>query len=94
MIRCVDGDTVDLDIDLGFHLTASMRCRLLGVDTPERGQADFDTATVMLETLLAEQQDDEGFIDIITRGTGKYGRWLVEVEGVNSILAETWPYDK
>jgi endonuclease YncB( thermonuclease family) len=71
-----------------------MRCRLLGVDTPERGQTDYDTATVMLETLLIEQQDDEGFIDIITRGTGKYGRWLVEVEGVNNILAETWPYDK
>ena len=94
MIRCVDGDTVDLDIDLGFHLTARLRCRLLGVDTPERGQPDYDTATVMLESLLIDQQDEEGFIDIITRGTGKYGRWLVDVEGVNNILAQTWPYDK
>ena len=33
--RVIDGDTVDARIDLGFHLTALLRIRLLGVDCPE-----------------------------------------------------------
>jgi micrococcal nuclease len=33
--RVVDGDTLDLDIDLGFKSHKRVRCRLLGVDTPE-----------------------------------------------------------
>ena len=35
LVRCVDGDTVDLEIDLGFYMTAKIRGRLVGVDTPE-----------------------------------------------------------
>ena len=31
-------------------------------------------------------------LNIKTEKTGKYGRWLVEIEGVNSVLAEKWPY--
>ena len=39
--RVVDGDTLDLDIDLGFHITLSERVRLMGIDTPEtRSRAD------------------------------------------------------
>ena len=33
--RVVDGDTVDLRIDLGFSVWISERCRLIGIDTPE-----------------------------------------------------------
>ena len=33
--RVVDGDTMDLTIDLGFRILTQVRCRLLGVDTPE-----------------------------------------------------------
>ena len=35
LVRVVDGDTVDLDIDLGFHITVRERFRLAGIDTPE-----------------------------------------------------------
>lgn len=34
-LRVIDGDTIDVVIDLGFHLTASLRLRLYGIDTPE-----------------------------------------------------------
>mgnify|MGYP000163561762 CR=1 FL=1 len=37
VIRVIDGDTVDLRIDIGFHLSAALRFRLLSIDTPERG---------------------------------------------------------
>ena len=38
--RVVDGDTVDLRIDLGFKVWVEKRCRLLGVDTPETRTRD------------------------------------------------------
>ena len=38
--RVVDGDTLDVEIDLGFHLTLSERIRLIGVDTPETRTSD------------------------------------------------------
>ena len=79
LVRCVDGDTMDVDVDLGFHLTARIRCRLLGVNTPERGRPDFARATLMLENLLQSQADEEGFFVMRTGKTGKFGRWLAEV---------------
>ena len=92
LVRCVDGDTADLDVDLGFYITIRIRCRLLGVNTPERGKPDYKRATAMLENLIATQSDEEGYFVISTEKTGKYGRWIVDIEGVNSVLAEKWPY--
>ena len=34
--RVVDGDTIDVTIDLGFDLTKKERVRIAGVDTPEK----------------------------------------------------------
>ena len=39
--RVVDGDTVDVIIDLGFDLTKKERVRLAGIDTPESRTRDF-----------------------------------------------------
>lgn len=35
VVRVIDGDTVVLDVDLGFYLTVRMSCRLFGIDAPE-----------------------------------------------------------
>ena len=94
LVRCVDGDTADLDIDLGFYLTARIRGRLLGVNTPERGKPDFGLATAMLENLIASVRDEDGYFTVRTEKTGKYGRWIVDIDNVNSVLAERWPYLK
>ena len=91
--RCVDGDTADLEIDLGFYLTAKVRCRLIGVDTPERGKPDYKKATAMLHNLIVSQMDDEGYFIVHIGKTGKYGRWLVDITNVNNVLGERWPYD-
>tara|TARA_Y100000401_G_C8304107_1_gene215900 strand:+ start:720 stop:1019 length:300 start_codon:yes stop_codon:yes gene_type:complete len=92
LVRCVDGDTADLEVDLGFYMTAKIRCRLEGVNTPERGKTDYKKATAMLENLIATQCDEEGYFEITTSKTGKYGRWIVDIKNVNSVLAEKWPY--
>ena len=83
-----------MDIDLGFYLTARIRGRLLGVNTPERGKPDFGIATAMLENLIASVRDEDGYFTVRTEKTGKYGRWIVDIDNVNSVLAERWPYLK
>lgn len=92
VVRVVDGDTVDLDVDLGFHLTARIRARLARVDTPERGEPGWAFAGDELRRLLGEAADDEGYVIVRTSKTGKYGRWIAEIEGVNEHLARRWPY--
>ena len=93
VVRIIDGDTVDFSVDLGFNIRITIRTRLLGVDTPERGHVDFKKATLVLTNLLNEQKDDEGYVMIKTGKTGKYGRWLADIEGVNESLAKAWPYE-
>jgi micrococcal nuclease len=91
--RCVDGDTADLLIDLGFHVTAKIRVRLLGVDTPERGEAMYKEATDTLRGLIEEVADEDGHFPVETHKTGKYGRWLAAIPGVTDKMAELWPYN-
>lgn len=76
VIRWVDGDTVDLRVDLGFKMWAETRFRLLGIDTPERGQANWAEARKFAESLAPAGHA----VKIATKRDGdKYGRWLVEI---------------
>ena len=93
LIKCVDGDTADFLVDLGFKTFLEIRTRFVAVDTPERGHADYHVAREALELLLEGEQDDEGWIKIKTGKTGKYGRWLVDIENVDKVMAEKWPYE-
>ena len=43
--RVIDGDTIVVTIDLGFDVFAKRKVRLLNVDTPERGQKNYQEAT-------------------------------------------------
>ena len=93
--RVVDGDTVDFIVDLGFSVKIKIRTRLAGVDTPERGQKDFLLATQKCRELLnkaAASFPYEDKIVIKTEKTGKYGRWIVQIQGVTDELAKIWPY--
>lgn len=98
--RVVDGDTVDFIVDLGFNVNIKIRTRLVGVDTPERGHEDWSKATQECNRLLksiANKQlllAGESWVTIRTSKTGKYGRWLVEIDGVTDELAKIWPYLK
>jgi|TARA_R110000744_G_scaffold226374_1_gene344735 endonuclease YncB( thermonuclease family) len=94
LVRCVDGDTAVFDVDCGFYISHRIYARLSEVNTPERGKPDYKKATLMLENLLAFEADEEGYVIIHTKKTGKYGRWLVDIHNVNKILAEKWPYGK
>lgn len=56
--RVVDGDTVYLVVDLGFHIQVRMSFRLLGIDTPEvRGEERPEglVAKAALEAMLKDR---------------------------------------
>jgi micrococcal nuclease len=84
IVRVVDGDTYDAEIDLGFRIKSCVRLRLGGVDTPETFGVKRDSeeyangvrARTFVEDWLA---DCELAVWVRTRKTGKYGRWIAEV---------------
>lgn len=53
--KVVDGDTVDLRLDLGFYATMLFRFRVYDVDTPERREVDWAEATNFTREWLARQ---------------------------------------
>jgi micrococcal nuclease len=49
VLKVVDGDTIDVDIDLGFNISYTQRVRLAGIDTPESRTKDAREKTLGLE---------------------------------------------
>lgn len=50
--RVVDGDTVELALDLGFSIMYRHSCRLFGINAPEHGTEAGDAAKAYLTNLL------------------------------------------
>lgn len=91
--RVVDGDTLDLDVDLGYKITTHQRFRLEHVDTPERGRKNFKEATQLLERIIEHEKDEEGYIHFRSIKTGKYGRWLFWSDPINMRMMFHYPYE-
>lgn len=77
----VDGDTIDVDIDLGFSISYSQRVRLAGIDTPESRTSDKFEKSLGLESkeYLKTKLKDAKDIIIKTQkpdSSEKYGRIL------------------
>ena len=83
--RVLDGDTIDVTIDLGFDLFKKERVRIAGVDTPEKRTRDLEEkalgldATEWMKKHLEETIAGDEELTIRTElvgGMGKYGRLL------------------
>ena len=83
--RVLDGDTIDVTIDLGFDLYKKERVRVAGVDTPEKRTRDLEEKELGIDATnwLKEKLDGaiSGDDDLVIRtelvgGVGKYGRLL------------------
>ena len=81
----MDGDTIDVTLDLGFSLTKKERVRIAGVDTPEKRTRDLEEkalgldATNWLKGKLEETIKGDEELTVRTElkgGVGKYGRLL------------------
>lgn len=89
LLRVVDGDTLDLEVDLGFRTFQRIRCRLYGLNAPEifgvtKDSAEYTDGMRAAEYVAAWFATYSGPDGVIIRsfdgrevGQEKYGRWLV-----------------
>jgi micrococcal nuclease len=77
LIKVVDGDTIDIEIDLGLHIFHEVRCRLFGLNAPERYTPAGPAATEWLTVQLV--QHPTFMIRTYKDKTEKYGRYLVSI---------------
>jgi micrococcal nuclease len=106
VIEVIDGDTIDVSIDLGFDIFTNKRIRLAGIDCPESRTTDLNEkrlgadATEYLKHLLGNASNV--VVKTLTTDTyEKYGRVLGQVYvdsspiSVNDLLISrgyAWPY--
>lgn len=79
--KVVDGDTIDVDIDLGFNISYYQRVRLAGIDTPESRTTDKNEKVLGLEVKKRLDEVLKAATKIVIRtekpdSTEKYGRIL------------------
>lgn len=79
--RIVDGDTVDVNVDLGFGMVyRKQRVRMMGIDTPESRTRDLEEkfygkqSKYHLENILKDKD-----IELLSHDKGKFGRILGEL---------------
>jgi len=107
VVKVVDGDTIDVVIDLGFDISFTSRVRLAGIDTPESRTTDAREKILGQEVKEYLKKALEGATDIVIRtekvdSSEKYGRilgWLFVNKGTGSLNMElvnkgyAWSYD-
>ncbi len=107
VLKVVDGDTIDVDIDLGFNVSYTQRVRLAGIDTPESRTTDLKEKALGLEVKEYLKHSLEGAEDVVIQtekpdSSEKYGRilgWLFiddEETSINEKMINdgyAWEYD-
>tara|TARA_R100001082_G_scaffold83813_2_gene50527 strand:+ start:1641 stop:2051 length:411 start_codon:yes stop_codon:yes gene_type:complete len=105
--RIVDGDTIDVTIDLGFNIHIDQRVRVAGIDSPEKRTRDAAEKALGLDATDWMTKHLEDASDLVIKTSvegslGKYGRvlgWLYtddsEVSLNEKMIAEgfAWKYD-
>ena len=93
--KVVDGDTIDVDIDLGFNISFAQRVRLAGIDTPESRTKDAREKALGLEVKNKVKSAIDSAKTVIIKtelpdSTEKYGRiWgWVYLDGAAKSLNE------
>ncbi|NQZ20234.1 MAG: thermonuclease family protein [Bdellovibrionales bacterium] len=78
IVRVVDGDTIDVIVDLGFNITQKMRLRLKDIDTPEvRGKTRKEG--LKSSAFVKDELSQAKLVAIRSYKVGKYGRYIAEL---------------
>ena len=97
MVRVVDGDTVDVDIDLGFGVwLRKQRIRMYGIDTPESRTSDAEEkiyGKAASAFLTKWTNSNDLTLKTFKDGKGKYGRilgelWYGDEHNINQLLVD------
>lgn len=91
--RVVDGDTVDLIIDLGFKITTNQRIRLRGINTPEtynvkKNSEEYKKGMAAKEYVILRMEQNQNKVIIETeKDVGKYGRYIGIIRLDDSVVS-------
>lgn len=95
VLKVVDGDTIDVDIDLGFNISYTQRVRLAGIDTPESRTKDAREKALGLEVKDKVKKSIDAAKVVVVKtelpdSSEKYGRILgwVYLDGDTKSLNE------
>lgn len=98
LIKVIEGDTVDADIDLGFDISIRQRIKLYGIVTPNPRSKDLNEQekAIAVKSKLIELLNKEFIVETVHNRRGKYGRTMgiiyVEYEeelvNLNQLLIE------
>jgi micrococcal nuclease len=92
VIRVIDGDTLDVDIDLGLDIRQKTRLRLFGIDAAERATELGKYAKLDLEVMFADNPNV--IVQTKKDKTEKYGRYLAVVLLPSGIVLNDWLLEK
>ena len=81
LLRVIDGDTIDVNIDLGFNIWHKGRIRMAGIDTPESRTRNKEEKVLGLaaKARLKELLKKKNLSINCTKEKGKFGRILADV---------------
>ncbi len=82
LLRVVDGDTIDVRIDLGFNVWNKSRIRLVGINAPEsrtRDKEEKKRGLAAKDWLIEKLESAKDDLEMKSYGVGKYGRVLGEI---------------
>ena len=76
--RVIDGDTIDVDADLGFDVSIKLRLRFAGINTPESRTRNLEEKALGLaaKARLKEILESADSVEFESHGKGKFGRVL------------------
>ena len=91
IVKVVDGDTIDVVLDLGFYIQLKVRVRLYGINTPEVRTRDKQEKArgLAAKQRLIELCDTDSKLILKCHGLGKYGRVLGEIFNTNCSVNRT-----
>ena len=96
LIRVIDGDTVDAEIDLGFGVYMKQRVRLYGINTPDSRSKEQEERERGLASKqrLTEILTREFIVETILNKRGKFGRilgilYVEQEDGIRNNINET-----
>lgn len=81
VVNVVDGDTIDVDLDVGCHVKLRKRLRFLQVDTWEMRGEERDKGKLAKQYVeqQIQQANNQVFVQTVMDSEGKYGRLLAWV---------------
>ena len=81
VLKVIDGDTIDAEIDLGFDVKIKKRIRFMGINTPESRTRDLEEKArgLAAKDRVKQLLDGCANITLCSHGVGKFGRCLGEI---------------